>query len=60
MLFSLAMLAFEVIYIFLKHVVNVYLLNMFCANAARTLQRKENHSMVFFSVEESYLYLSLH
>ena len=60
MLFSLAMLAFEVIYIFLKYVVNVYLLNMFCANAARTLQRKENYSMVFVSVEESYLYLALH
>ena len=41
---------------FLNRVVNVYLFKilMFCANAARTLQRKENYFMVCNSVEESY------
>ena len=42
--------------IFLNRVVNVYLFKilMFCANAARILQRKENYFMVCTSVEESY------
>ena len=42
--------------IFLNRVVKVYLFKilMFCANAARTLQRKENYFMVCNSVEESY------
>ena len=46
---------FEMI-ICLNRVVNVYLVKilMFCANAARTLQRKENDVMVCNSVEESY------
>ena len=48
------MLAFEEIYILSNYVGNVYLLKLFCANAGRTLQRKENYSMVFVSVEESY------
>ena len=30
---------------------------MFCVNASKTLQRKENYSMISVSVEESYLYL---
>ena len=52
MLFSPAMLVFEII-IILNRVVTVYLLKMFCANAARTLQRKDNYSMVSVSVENS-------
>ena len=38
-------------------IVNVYFLTMFCANAARTWQRKKNYSMVSVSVEESFLFL---
>ena len=45
---------FEIIFFF-NHLVNVYLLKMFSTNAATTLRRKENYSMVSVSVEEFYL-----
>ena len=50
------LLPFEII-IFLHHVVNVYLLKMFCATAATTLQRKENYSTDCVSVKKLYLFL---
>ena len=39
-----------------NHAVNFDLLTILCANAARTLQRKGNYSLVSISVEESYQY----
>ena len=60
MLFSLAMLAFEITFSFYKScIVKVSLFKMFCTNTVRTLQRKENYSMIFVNVEESYLYFSI-